>query len=216
MSYLRFALAIATISIPFVTGRAPRQRAAAASLAVSNQLKGDGYALDRFSREVPRGTTATCPEHIATISYRGQYVKYAQPVLIAPEFKPRLQAFEQVLSRVSKEHFGRAPDRITHFGARSCRSVRGRGERLSEHALGNALDVSGFEFDRAHGAKRFAVTVKRDWETRRGSGKQAAFLHALVEELAEAHVFRGIVGPGHEGHADHLHFDQAPWAYKLF
>jgi hypothetical protein len=96
---------------------------------------------------------------------------------------------------------------------------------LSEHALGNALDVSGFQFDAVAPAaasevtlpNAFTISVKQHWgQDRKPRARvHARFLRALMERVIGSRMFRGVVGPGHEGHADHFHFDQAPWRYSL-
>jgi hypothetical protein len=191
-----------------------------------NELRGKPYALDSISRELGKGAVAGCPEQVEIRSYAGQELNYGNPVLVARSFVPKLQAFERVVAEVAQSHYGRAPDRILHFGTRMCRSVRGSTRRLSEHALGNAIDVSGFQWSRTRklpglppGSERaFKVTVLQHWS---GAGTPEAaehrrFLHDLVERTVADEIFRGVIGPGREGHADHLHFDAAPWGYTLF
>ena len=194
--------------------------------ATWKQLRGEPYVLDGISRELKGGKRASCPEQIEYRNYSGQLVRLKKPALVARPFIPKLQAFERVLQRVAKTHYGRPPDRILHFGSRACRSIRGNKRRLSEHALGNAIDISGFEWtpvkkDRAlpEGAERaFTVSVKEHWNALANplSERHSRFLHALVERTLDADIFRGVIGPGREGHADHLHFDVAPWDYTLF
>lgn len=193
------------------------------AVAALNRTRGDPYLLDAITRDVPLGGAVKCPEVVETMEYRGDIVRYATPVRIATAFAARLRRFERIVADVGQEFYGRAPDRILHFGARSCRTIRGRKDRLSEHALGNALDVSGFRFAGRRTASRersalsagFTVNVRKHWV--RGSGANAKlhakFLREVVDRLRAERVFRGVLGPGHEGHADHFHFDQAPWRY---
>jgi hypothetical protein len=191
--------------------------------ATWNEVRGDAYALDDFPRDLAEGAAPGCPAELPTVTYRGEIVAYAAPVQVAEPFVAKLREFEQLVAAVSTEHYGRPPDRLVHFGARACRTVRGNVRRLSEHALGNALDLSGFEWKRARGAERypkaFSVSVLRHWtplEADANASTHQQFLRELVARVDENDVFRGIVGPGREGHANHLHFDQAPWSYTLF
>ena len=191
--------------------------------ATWNEVRGDPYALDDFPRELPEGVAPSCPAELPTVTYRGETVAYVAPVQVAEPFVAKLREFEQLVAAVSTEHYGRPPDRLLHFGARACRTVRGNARRLSEHALGNALDLSGFEWRRARGdmrqPKAFTVSVLRHWAPHpdeAGAAVHQRFLRELVARVDENDVFRGIVGPGREGHANHLHFDQAPWSYTLF
>jgi hypothetical protein len=103
---------------------------------------------------------------------------------------------------------------------------------MSEHALGNAIDVVGFDFTRATkkdglapGLPRelrgpFQVRVARHWD---GDAKgpsaavHAHFLRQLAARLSDrSDVFRGMIGPSRSDHADHFHFDMSPWRYVYF
>ena len=88
--------------------------------------------------------------------------------------------------------------------------------KLSEHALGNAFDISAFTF-----ASGKTVTVKAGWR-RKGNGGSAAddIANAIVSSASPASRFlRGahkgackefstILGPdANAAHHDHFHFD---------
>ena len=194
-----------------------------------NEMAGDPYPLDSVSREASAGGESQCAD-LVYVSYTGQRVPYGPPARVAAAFVPRLEAFDTVVAEVALQHYGRAPAKLRHFGALACRRVRGSHSRLSEHALGNAIDISGFGFTRlkrtevpppdlpAELHKAFEVSIEKHWEG--GASPAEAlhrrFLHALVERVQEEDVFRGVIGPGREGHANHLHFDQSPWGYALF
>jgi hypothetical protein len=198
-------------------------------LAQWNVLRGDGYALDAIDRfvEPSRSRRVRCaPENM--VSYRGEAVRYQSPVTVNPVFRERLRRFELVVAEVATEVYGRPPRRIQHYGAYSCRTSRNRSHRLSEHALGNAIDVVGFDFGPlsrkessfVNQPKRlrgpFVVTIARHWGKAGDpvAEQHARFLRTLTERLLERDdVFRGFVGPGYPGHDDHLHFDVAPWRY---
>jgi hypothetical protein len=192
-----------------------------------------GYPLDAISRELDAGDPGRCPEQIAPLVYRGETLRYARPVEIAAPFSDKLRAFERVVVQLARAHYGRAPVKLMHAGGRVCRPMRGNARRLSEHALGNALDVSGFAFGRASASealpagapaaleRAFVVTVRKHWVPTvdtiadPAAALHSRFLRKLVERVDALGVFRGIVGPGREGHAGHLHFDFAPWDYTL-
>lgn len=194
-----------------------------------NELIGDPYALDGISRELTAGGEVRCPE-VAVTTYAGTRVPYGRPVRVAEPFVARLERFDDVVAEVAIAHYGRAPAKLRHFGALACRVVRGSHRRLSEHALGNAIDISGFGFARLKAAeaapaelpvelrKAFEVSVREHWD---GGASPAEALHqrflqALVARVQQDDVFRGVIGPGREGHANHLHFDHSPWGYALF
>jgi hypothetical protein len=90
--------------------------------------------------------------------------------------------------------------RIETFGTYSCRPVNGQeGERLSEHAFANAVDVSAFEL--ANGRR---ITVLDGWN----SGDDAT--RRFLREIHRGGCQRFAVGLGPDAnrlHANHLHFD---------
>jgi hypothetical protein len=199
-------------------------------------LRGDAYALDQVSRELPEASETLCPATLEYVTYAGELVRYKRPVQVAAPFVPKLRAFEAIVVEVAREHYGRAPDRLVHFGARVCRRVRGNSTRLSEHALGNALDLSGFEWQRAkenEGSatrkparnhtrpsfeRAFSVSSVRHWNASEPGVDQRHrdFLRALAGRVTERELSRCIVGPVLEFHATHLHHDYAPWTSTLF
>ncbi len=181
----------------------------------------DEYALDGLSRMIA-GKVACTPEEM--VSYRGEVLRYQSAVRVHPAFRERLVRFEQVVNDVAVEIYGRPPTRILHAGAFNCRPIRHSELRLSEHALGNGIDVVGFEFGRAPKGKAppdkklrkpFEVRVKRHWSSAGGDDAiHAQFLHTLVDRLASREdVFRGILGPGFRDHDDHLHLDAGQWRF---
>lgn len=198
-------------------------------LAEWNALRGDGYELDSIERHVEpsRSRKVRCTQE-GLVLYRGETVRYQSAVTVNPAFRERLRRFESVVAEVATEFYGRAPRRIQHYGAYSCRTSRNRSYRLSEHALGNALDVVGFDFgplgkkDPAFEAQPkplrapFNIRVARHWGKAGDpvAETHARFLRVLTQRLLErGDIFRGVVGPGYPGHDDHLHFDVAPWRY---
>src|SRR5690606_6391552 len=138
-------------------------------------------------------------------------LRYQGAVQVVPAFRDRLVRFEELVLEVSRDVYGRAPSRLRHFGAYSCRSTRNRSTRLSEHALGNAIDVVGFDFARAtrdeplgEGAPAalrgpFQIRVARHWnaDPKSESGEvHARFLRELAARLSDRpDVFRGMIGP---------------------
>lgn len=65
------------------------------------------------------------------VSYRGENLKYSSSVQVAQPFVDKLRAFERLVARIAIEHYGRPPERLLHFGARACRTVRANSTRLS-------------------------------------------------------------------------------------
>lgn len=183
---------------------------------------GEPYALDELAR---RGETQCLPAN-ALVVHRGGAVRWSGAVRVHPEFRVRVERFEALVSELAIKHYGRAPRRIVHAGSYVCRSVRGNAGRLSEHGLGNAVDVRGFTFGpMPRGAtppaelpralrRSFDVTLLQHWSKTRGHAPlHDAFLRELVDRVARDDVFRVIYGPAHPGHRDHLHFDMSPFRW---
>ncbi|SFH80389.1 extensin family protein [Albimonas pacifica] len=82
----------------------------------------------------------------------------------------------------------------------ACRSRNNRpGARMSEHALGNAVDVRAFQLSDGR-----EVGPLRSW----GKGEAGRFLKAAWSSACGP--FGTVLGPGSDGyHMDHLHFDSA-------
>jgi hypothetical protein len=197
------------------------------SIAWWNRVRGDAYPLDAISREVPETpeepqAAPPCPD-LPLTHYAGEVIAYERSVRVAESFQAKLRALEGLVAELATAHYGRAPRRILHFGAYACRTVTGRDDRLSEHALGNAIDVSGFSFARLPTSKPvpealpaqlrrpFVVSVRRHWDAPDQEGPAAVhrqFLRSLVDGLLADRLFRGFAAyPGH------LHLDYAPWRY---
>jgi hypothetical protein len=189
-----------------------------------NILRGDEYALDDIPRRLePKARLKCDPSTLDT--YKGTSVVFSGGVLVNAAFIDRLVQFEALVNEVALEVYGRTPNRLLHAGAYSCRTSRNRTTRLSEHALGNALDVVGFSFNGVAKAQRattpaivkngFRVTVGRHWNAERTDAGRLhrTFLRRLADETVAREIFRIALGPSHPGHADHLHFDMSPWNY---
>ena len=71
---------------------------------------------------------------------------YHSTVTVHPAFRERLRRFEVVVHSVAMEIYGRAPRKIVHMGTFNCRRIRRFPHLISEHGLGNAIDVAGFDF----------------------------------------------------------------------
>lgn len=198
-------------------------------LSAWNRLRGDEYPLDEVERWLSPGERVTCDPK-GLVSYRGTSVRYAGSVLVDPAFRQRLERFETVVAETAREVYGREPRLLRHYGAFSCRATRNRKHVVSEHALGNALDLVGFDFGAATKQQPlpsslpkqlrapFQVRVGRHWSPP-SNGSAAATVHArflalLTERLSDrGDIFRCMFGPGHGGHDDHLHLDAAPYRY---
>lgn len=130
---------------------APREAAFASRgqlLAAWNALRGDSYALDDVPRWLEPGQKLACDQK-SLVQYKGATLRYAGALVVAPAFAERLRRFEEIAAETARDVYGREPRLIRHYGSYSCRSTRNRKRRVSEHALGNALDLVGFDFGSA-------------------------------------------------------------------
>jgi len=212
-----------TIAPHELAPRGPRTR----ETSMHETAVSGAYALDGISRLLARGDEGPACSSKDLQEYFGTTIRLNGVAVVNAAFREHLERFEAVVRDAAVETYGRAPLFIRHRGAFACRSRRGQSSWLSEHALGNAIDVSGFEFGASNGKNAaasvgtprgaFQVSVARDWQ---GGGNtpaselHARFLHSLVARLlAQGNVFRGIITPVDAAHSDHFHFDMGPHSY---
>ena len=114
----------------------------------------------------------------------------------------------QVLRPAAREVMGSEPARVENFGTYSCRRIYGStdtGDRPSEHARANALDVAAVTL--ADGRR---VSVKADWA---GQGPAGAEGGRFLKRVGQGgcRLFSNVLTPEYNAaHADHLHLDAAP------
>ena len=90
--------------------------------------------------------------------------------------------------------------RIETYGSFSCRNIAGSGH-LSEHAHGNAVDISGVRLEDGR-----LIDVKTYWGK---GGKEDKFLHRLHSGACD--LFSVTLGPEYNAaHHDHFHLDMGP------
>lgn len=165
-----------------------------------------------------------CPK-VDLVDHRGDTVRFSPPAHVFSGFRDRLAKLEGVVAEVAIEVYGRAPVRIVNLGTFNCRRMTSYPDWLSEHGLGNAIDVAGFDFGGlAKDAKLpaglhksfkgpFEVRLDKHWNANVGlAAVHARFLKTLARRLiGRKDVFRVLLGPGYPGHANHFHFDMAPF-----
>lgn len=102
------------------------------------------------------------------------------------------------MSTAAKDVFGTRLKSIAHASGYVCRPRNGT-HKLSEHAFGNALDISSFSLSNGT-----VVAVEPA-----PPGKNAEFLARV--RAAACGPFKTVLGPGSDAdHAEHFHLDLAP------
>lgn len=126
----------------------------------------------------------------------------APPVTLACPMALTLVAFEEdVIQPAALRHFGRRVAAIHQWGGYSCRNRSSDRRRLSQHGLGQAIDIA--EFDIEDGPR---VSVKAHW---RDAGPRGRFLHEIAQRACGP--FSVVLTPSNDrDHRDHLHFDIGP------
>jgi hypothetical protein len=104
---------------------------------------------------------------------------------------------KDVMSPTANKVFGKPLKSVSHASAYVCRPRAGT-QKLSEHAFGNALDISSFTL-----SDGTAVAVELNPPEKNGR---------FVSEVRRAACgpFKTVLGPGDPDHSEHLHFDLAP------
>jgi len=125
-----------------------------------------------------------------------------KPATMSCALAARLDAFQRdVLQPLAREELGRRIVRINHLGSFSCRARNGRGDRLSQHGLGRAIDIAGFRL-----ADGSTISVADDWPA---SGAKRQFLHHLARRACR--YFSVVLTPDSDAdHHDHIHLDIGP------
>ncbi|MBV7267215.1 extensin-like domain-containing protein [Erythrobacter ani] len=106
----------------------------------------------------------------------------------------------KTVAPAARDILGSELGRIEHLGAYSCRRLYGREEGAwSEHATGNAIDISAFVLE--DGTR---ISVFSDWDA---DDEQARFLREVRDGACG--VFATVLSPDYNAaHSDHFHLDQ--------
>lgn len=140
------------------------------------------------------------------LSPRGQYTGTIGPVEVKPTATlacPIVSALDRWVANSiqpsAMRWFGQPVTEIRQISAYSCRGMNGQaGARISEHAFGNALDISSFML--ADGRR---ITVKNGWK---GTPEEQGFLRDVQGAACEQ--FTTVLAPGsNRFHYDHIHVD---------
>ena len=128
-------------------------------------------------------------------------------VVVSPTAKlgcPFANALESWLAAsvqpAAMAQFGSPVVEVRQISAYACRNRNNFGKELSEHAFGNALDISGFKL-----ANGKSFSVQNGWK---GDPKERAFLRTVF--MGACKRFTTSLGPGSNiMHYNHMHVDLA-------
>ena len=108
---------------------------------------------------------------------------------------------EKDVQPIAESQFGTSVARVEQLGTYSCRRMYGAASgRWSEHATGNAIDISAFVLEDGR-----RISLLADWN---GNDEDAARFLRDVRDAACGR-FGTVLSPDYNAaHADHFHFDQ--------
>jgi hypothetical protein len=152
--------------------RSVPDRNLAGGCGFSNAVEVTGASID-----LSRSFTATCPLAVSWALFE-----------------------RNVIIPAAREHLGQEVARVLHFGTYACRNINHRESgRRSEHAMANAIDISGFVL--ADGQQ---ITLHSDWNG--NNHRREAFLRAVRDGACA--FFDVVLSPHYNAaHHDHFHFD---------
>jgi hypothetical protein len=151
----------------------------------------------RFEKKPPVQEGRCSIENPVLLSSLPNGIEVAPASLMAcPVAESLARWVSEVVAPEAERQFQSAPTKLLIGTSYQCRDQR-NGAKLSEHALGNGVDVMGFEF-----AKRSPLTIAAQSE----NSPEASFQSAI--QKAACPIFNTVLGPGSDSdHGDHLHLD---------
>jgi len=132
--------------------------------------------------------------------------EWPRPLLMSCPMANVLEDFEiKVMQPAAQRSFKSNVRKILNAGTYNCRAERSEhSDRLSQHAYGKAIDVTGFELENG-----VTISVRDDW---RGQGPKRAFLHEVAKGACQ--VFSVVMTPNSNAlHRDHIHMDIGPYKH---
>ena len=124
------------------------------------------------------------------------------PAVMSCAMASRIDQFErEVVQPLAARDLGHRVAAIEHLGAYACRANTGHRGRLSEHAFGRAIDISGFRL-----SDGTVASVEHDWWR---PGPYRNFLHHVAYNACN--YFSVVLTPSsNRDHYNHFHFDIGP------
>jgi len=137
------------------------------------------------------------------VKLTGGVVGLSQPAEMSCSLALAVTEFEDGdIQALAQRYFHQNLARLNHMGAYSCRTVRDAKGRMSEHAIGHAIDISGFVL--ADGTK---IIVEDDWFSK---GPKHDFLRDVAK--AACGRFDVVLTPNYNlDHLNHIHVDLSKW-----
>ena len=158
------------------------------------------YPPDRPAASAPQTLPALGPVRSPQVTGSVRPVEITPNATLACPIVSALdQWIAQAVQPAAMRWFGQPVAEIKQISAYSCRGMNGQpGARISEHAFGNALDISAFTL--ADGRQ---VVVRTAWN---GAPEEQGFLRDI--QGAACQQFTTVLAPGsNRFHYDHIHVD---------
>ena len=161
----------------------------------------DHAGIDYATAAIDASSSACLVDNPVRI--RKAEIAWNPPGLVSCGFALRLDTFtREVAEPLAERYFGAPIRSMRQFGTYSCRRETGNKDRMSEHAVGLAIDVAGFEL-----ADGTFISVEKDW---RRAGPKREFLHALAQAACQR--FSVVLTPdSNREHYNHIHIDAGPY-----
>jgi hypothetical protein len=176
-------------------------------------LKASGIKFKPLADRKAPDTKGCGIPHGVMVSQGPTGIRYSPPLVVDCSLAATLPKVEAILQEEAGRHLGEPITRINNLGTYSCRSVRGWAQRISQHALGNAMDFSAFYPKRGR-----AVTVMRDY-VRGGEAPEKPeerFLRAIYQRFWSESGLTRVLGPDWDAaHRDHLHLDRGRRGWRM-
>lgn len=161
----------------------------------------DSHATGYTPVPSPEAHDARCAVNTAVRVDRIE-ARLRRPAVMACAMASRLERFErEAVEPLALRDLGRHVAEIEHLGAYSCRDNTSTAGRLSEHAFGRAIDISGFRF-----SDDSTADVQRDWGQ---PGPMRNFLYDVARNACR--YFSVVLTPdSNRAHYNHFHLDIGP------
>lgn len=180
--------------------REPWRDATEARCLQAGELQPSAFAEPMPAIRQGRACGLESPFKVAALS-QGQVSVQPPAKLGCPMNSALNKWLNEVVQPAAYQNFGQPVVGVKNIASYGCRTRNNkRGEKLSEHSFGNALDIKAFYL-----ADGRTVDIRTSW---RGAPHESAFLRQIISGACG--TFKTVLGPGSDGfHEDHFHLDLA-------